>query len=54
MPDETRPTEGVDVKVGSHCGRPQFERADTSPDFVRWLRRHLEQYDAAYRRLADL
>lgn len=54
MLEETGLAEGVDVKVRSADGRIEVERADISPEFVRWLRRHLEQYDTAYRELSDL
>jgi hypothetical protein len=31
----------------------ELERADLSSDFLQWLRRNLDQYDSAHRKLAD-
>lgn len=45
--------EGTSLRLRSHDGRIEVERADLSSDFLQWVHRNIEQYDEAYRALAD-
>jgi len=53
MLDESGLSEGASVIMRSREGRIELERADLSSDFLQWVRRNLDQYDSAYRELAD-
>jgi len=53
MLEESGLSEGASVVIRSREGRIELERADLSSDFLQWVRRNLDQYDSAYRELAD-
>jgi hypothetical protein len=52
--DETGLSEGANVVVRSRPGGVfQVEPEGLSPEFMSWVYRNLERFDAAYRELAD-
>ena len=52
--EESGLAEGVSVVVRSRPGGGfQVEPEGLSPEFVAWVHRNLERFDAAYRDLAD-